>query len=248
MKNTLFLALAFMLASCAAGPSPATAVPFDPFGYGVDASVQCDPVIYPNIPTPQKSDIGYSFKKGVRRMTANDDNRPGLYMNAIMDLPWQQTPAVYTVTGEFRIPPGAKNETMEINVQWVEGGIEHYSELIWTLNPNRTDPSNPPVYGQIWTRNTLDGTIIPLFIVTPDNMWHSFQITSNHVTHHTEYISVDGQNSGPLNIPMGTVAKDWDHSFKFLFETTNMYTGCTPLNTFVGKSEWRNISISSVSD
>lgn len=238
MKHFLFLLVVMSAVAC----SPATVTPTpapwtEGYAPGVDASVGC-----PNIPI-ENSDIAMTTAGDVLTISANVNRKPGLFSNAIAGKHIEQVPGVYRVVGEFRWPEGYDNESQDINLQWVEGSTEWYSEIFISLNPES------PLYGWVWTRNNhIRGEEILLFQIPIDNNWHSFELVSDHANHITKSIRVD-DNYQELNIPMGTVAKEWESSFMILLESTNKFPGhdangnCLTINNYTGASEFRNVSV-----
>lgn len=198
---------------------------------GVDASVGC-----PGIPV-KSTDISVTKSLDVLTVSSNTQRTTGLYANAIAGKQLFQIPGVYTVTGEFRWPEGYKNESIDINLQWVEGYKEWYSEIFITLN------HQSPLYGWVWTRNTLvRGEEIRLFRVPIDHKWHSFELVADHANHITKSIRFDDKYH-ELNLPMGTVAKRWESSFSILLEATNKYTNCSSLMNTTGAAEFREVTV-----
>lgn len=113
----------------------------------VDASVGCAE----NPPTKEEATSTWDGK--ILSIFANPLGKAGMFVNAIVPQKLEFAPAVYTITGQFRIPKGSQNEHISINVQWFDNDIERYSELFYTVNPYS------PLYQWVWTRNKLDEQI-----------------------------------------------------------------------------------------
>lgn len=226
------IALVFAASSFAPDVSSApVSVWHEGYTSGVDASVGC-----PDIPV-NSTDISVVKSLDVLTVSANIQRKPGLFSNAIAGTQLEQIPGVYSVTGEFRWPAGYQNESQDINLQWVEGYTEWYSEIFISLN------RQSPLYGWVWTRNShVRGEEILLFKIPVDNKWHSFELVSDHIHHVTKSIRVD-DNYIKLNLPMGTVAKEWGKSFSVLLESTNKYTNCSSFVNTTGASEFRNVAV-----
>lgn len=197
------------------------------FNVSVDASVGCTC----NLPTMK--DVAINKSGEILQMFANPRGIPGMFVNALASRKYKQIPGIYTASGSFRIPENGNNEHVSINIQWTENYIEHFSELFYTTN------RYSPLYEYVWTRNKLDEQI-KLFKIPFDHAWHTFSITADHKNHSTKRIQVDDQIAD-LNIPMGTVGKEWKESFFLLLETHNQYPNCgSPLIT-KGMSEWKDV-------
>lgn len=169
------------------------------------------------------------------RLTAAP-SRGGVYIGVIGARPYEFVDnSYYRVSGWFR-KAGGHPEQIDINLQHIENYLEHYSEIIWSLNPES------PLYQKVWTRNVSDEPII-LFELKDDEEWHSFEMVVYHgETHFIKSIQVD-DNYSKLNLPMGTLVKDYEKFFGILIETQNTYTNCDPNIHTLGESEWKDVEL-----
>jgi hypothetical protein len=203
--------------------------------FSYDGSVGCPAY------QPMKIDVGMSANVfGVMTLTTNNGKVPGLFLNGIAGKHHNFIDnSQYIFSGSFRKPHKAQDEHIDINLQFVEDFIEYHAEIFWTLNPYS------PLYGWIWTRYELDKPV-KLFHLGDDTNWHRFEIVANYKSHPKSRkvysLKVDDSNF-LLDRPMGTNPKEWEESFMTLLEVHNTYTNCSPLLTFVGKSEWKNIKL-----
>lgn len=196
---------------------------------GVDASVGCAE----NPPT--KEDAISTWDGKILSIFANPLGKAGMFVNAIVPQKLEFSPAVYTITGQFRIPKDARNEHISINVQWFDNDTERYSELFYTVN------TYSPLYQWVWTRNKLDEQI-KLFEIPHDSQWHTFTLISDHINHITKRIQVD-QLYRVLNLEMGRVSRKHENAIMILYETHNQYPVCGSALVTKGMSEWRNIEV-----
>lgn len=226
LHHKILFSIVFLVA-CSSAESIA---PSD-FAPSVDASVGCPGYV------PTLSDISID-NSDVLAVTSNTRSVPGLYMNAIASrqVPFSDS-SEYILSGEFRKPADAQNEQMDVNLQLVQNYVEYHAEILWDLNPYSD------LYQWIWTRGQDVYAPVKLFKVADDSNWHKFKLVTKYDDSRTiESITVDGHTSTP-NLKMGTLPKTYKTAFGILLETTNQYTACLPINTSVGKSEWRNVEI-----
>jgi hypothetical protein len=170
-------------------------------------------------------------------LTANADSRGGAYVGAIATKAYTfKDNSTFTLTGEFQKGSGHP-EQIDANIQWVdENYIEHFAEIIWTLNPYS------PLYGWVWTRNAHDGTVVKLYKLGDDTNWHTFKVVAYHGgdVHTIQNITIDG-NSFDVNLPEGTMQKTYANHLSVLLEVQNRYTNCSSLITTVGEANFRNV-------
>jgi len=81
-----------------------------------------------------------------------------------------------------------------------------------------------------------------LFQITPNNNWHYFRLTVDYPARRIRSIQVDAKTIF-LNLDMLSIPKDWESSYFFMLETTNMYTNCDDAYNFTGSSSWRSLLI-----
>lgn len=181
-----------------------------------------------------------SEDKNVLEITANTKSRGGLFVNAIAsrDVRFIDD-SRYVFCGYFKKVEGSNPEQIDVNLTLVENYVEHYAEIIWTLNPYA------PQYEWVWTR--VEGfKPIKLFELPDDSNWHYFQLITEYKSspksRRIRRIQVDDQVVD-LDLEMGTVKKEWRFSFGVLLETHNMYTNCDAEIMFVGKSRWDKVAV-----
>lgn len=234
MKITILvstLLLAVFISIC----RPVSRADWQGWEVNYDGSVGCQN--YPLI----SADAGMSVDgSGTMSLTANTGKVPGLFMNAIAGKHWDwKENSRYVFSGYFRKPLDAQSEHIDVNLQFVQDFTEYHVEIFWTVSPFS------PLSGWVWTRYKLDEQI-KLFYLGIDENWHSFEIVADYSSlpksRKVYSLKVDNRVF-VLNHDMGTNPKDWKESFMTLLETHNTYTACSPLLTFVGKSEWKNIEL-----
>jgi hypothetical protein len=186
------------------------------------------------------SDIRLDHAPGVLFLHVNQNNRPGVFIDAIASQPvqWQDN-SVYTLSGDWRKVSGDL-EQIDVNLQHIQNYTEQRAEIIWTLNPES------PLYEWVWTRAQSDEEI-KLFKLKADNEFHHFSISVQYENGKAfiRTISVD-DNRADVNFQAGTLDKEWDSSFMPLLETTNKYTGCSFMNAFSGVSQWRGVNLTRI--
>lgn len=192
-----------------------------------------------------QNDVRMLKAGSILQLTANSLQEPAKYVGAIArkDFTFEDDKH-YTLSGKLRKAAGDV-EQIAVNIQYVDMDYnEHFAEILWTLNPWATDVDGVSLYGWVWTRNTHDGTVIRLAHIGDDNLWHNFSITAFHSgeTHIIESITFDGVEY-PLGIEEGTMVQPQNNHLSVLLEVQNMYTNCSPSYTFVGRAEFRNVSL-----
>lgn len=224
----------FLLLLIAIFFSPTPAPWTDGYYPAIDLSTGC-----PNYAVTD-ADVNLRVSEEVLTLTANNKSRGGVYVGSIAGKVYEfSDDATYTLSGEFRKPLGSRPEQIDVNIQWVdENYIEHYAEIIWSLNPYS------PLYGKVWTRNVSDQPII-LYDLGDDNDWHSFSIQAYHNgdTHLIENITLDGIDILPEAIPEGALQKTYNNRLTVLLEVQNMYTNCDPSINTNGVSNFRSVNL-----
>lgn len=184
-----------------------------------------------------ESDVSLSRNENILSLAANPKKRGGVYVGSIAAKTYQfQDGSTYTLSGSLRKASGTP-EQIDVNIQWVdESYIEHYSEIIWSLNPYS------PLYGWVWTRN--GGDPILLYKLGDDTEWHDFSITASHQgdKHTIEKISIDGHEFH-LGIPEGTLVKTYSDRLTVLLEVQNSYTNCDGLISSQAAAEWMDVEL-----
>lgn len=221
-----------LLAALSLACSPTPSSEWNEYVASVDDSVGC--AIYD--PAPQ--DVGIDKNNGILAIVANKLSVPGMFVDAIASrsFDWRDN-STYTLSGEWRKPPNAQNEQIDVNLQFVRDFTEHRAELLWTLNPHS------PLYGWVWTRAQSDEPI-KLRYLGDDTNWHKFRVVVEYLSGNVtvKELGIDSYTF-PVNMRAGTLPKAWEGSFFVLLETHNMYTGCLPVFNFVGRSEWDSVSL-----